>query len=189
MFKDFSHRHTACTINGTSEKVVLSRETKATTVMGKEYVYNALFAPSSIIALGDIVEADASYMVLTMREMVERDKYCSLLKTNAAIEVQRYGQAFDVNDNPVGAPDFMTWQENISCFVQFVTADLRQQEAGLLPTTKYLVILQTSVEVRRPQGLASPDRLIIDGQPYQVDVVDRLKYPNLLNVQVSEDMR
>lgn len=189
MFNEFPERQIACLINGTSEKVILSRETKATTVMGKEYVYNGLFAPKSIIALGDIVEVDASYMVLTMRQIVERDKYCSLLKSNAAIDVQRYGQEFDVNDNPVGAPDFITVQEGVVSFVQYVTADLRQQDQGLLPTTKYVVILQTSVDVMRPQELSSPDRLIIDGIPFQVDVVDGMKYPNLLNIQVSEDMR
>ncbi|OMF37438.1 hypothetical protein BK133_05120 [Paenibacillus sp. FSL H8-0548] len=189
MFYEFMERHTPCLINGTTESVVLSRETKATTVMGKEYVYNGLFAPTSIVKLGDLVETDATFMVLTMRQTVERDKYCSLLKSNAIIEVQRYDQEFDSNDNPVGAPDFITAQEGVVCFVQYVTADLRQQDQGLLPTTKYLVILQTSVDVKRPQGLPSPDRIIIDGQPYQVDVVDSLKYPSLLNVQVSEDTR
>jgi hypothetical protein len=188
MFNDFPERQTSCLINDTPEKVILSRETKATSVMGKEYVYNGLFAPNSIIALGDIVEVVASYMVLTMRQTVERDKYCSLLKTNAVIDIQRYGREFDGNRNPVGKPKFLTVEAGAACFAQFVTGDLRQDEPGLLETTKYLLVLQKSVDIERPQN-ANPDRIILDGRPYRVDVVDNIKYPNLLNVQLSEDTR
>lgn len=191
MFYDFSHRHTPCVVNGESEKVILSRETKATTVMGKEYVYNGLFSPASDVELGTMVETDVKFLVLTIRTTTERDKYCSLLKTNNSIEVQRYSQSYDENDNPTGDPHFNPIESGVVCFVQFVTAELRREEIGLLPTTKYLLTMQTSVDIRKPQDneLLSPDRVVIDGIPYQVDVVDNIKYPNLYHVQLSEDIR
>lgn len=191
MFHEFSHRYTPCVINGANENVVLSRETKATTVVGKEYVYNGLFAPSSAVELGMVVETDAYFLVLTMRITVDRDKYCSLIKTNATIDVQRYTQDYDDNDNPTGDPDFNTIESDVICFAEYVTADLRRSDPGLLPSTNYVLTMQTTADVRKPQDskLISPDRIILDGRPYQVDVVDRIKYPNLLNVQLSVDLR
>lgn len=191
MFYEFSHRHTPCLVNGNNEKVVLSRETKATTVMGKEYVYNGLFAPNSSIGLGMIVETDVSFLTLTMRTTVERDKYCSLLKTNAVAEVQRFSQAYDSLYDPIGGPTFQSIETNVKCFAQYVSAQLRMDEPGLLASTSFVLIMQSDVDVRKPQDpmLLSPDQIILDGRPYQVDVVDSIKYPNLLHVQLSEELR
>jgi len=142
LFQEFSHRHTPCVVDGNEEKVILSRETKATTVMGKEYVYNGVFSPSSSVDLGMTVETDALFLVLTKRDTVGRDKYCSLLKTNVTITVQRYTQAYDEKDNPIGGPEFKPVAESISSFAQYVTAQLKMDEPGLLSTTKYVLVLQ-----------------------------------------------
>ncbi|APQ59825.1 hypothetical protein PPOLYM_02546 [Paenibacillus polymyxa] len=191
MFKDFAHRHSPCTVNGEPDVVILSRETKATTVIGKEYMYNGLFSSKSSVKLGDIVQNESSYLVQTLRTTTEKDKYCSLIKANALIEVQRYQQAYDANDNPIGDPDFVSVAADIVCFAQYVTAQLRQQEPGLLPSTVFILQLQTTVDVKDLQdsSLSAPDRIVMGGKTYQVDVVDRIKYPNLLHVQLSEDRR
>lgn len=188
MFNDFKHRHTPCTVDGSPEAVILSRETKATTILGKEYLFNGLFAPTSTVAPGSAVETDDFFLVQTMRLSTEKDKYCSLLKTNVTTEIQRYTQEYDKNDNPVGEPDFVLVQE-VKGFAQFVTAQLRLEDPGLLPSTTYILLVQTSTDIRKPQGLLSPDRVLLKGHPYQVDVVNDLKYPNLLHVQLSEDTR
>lgn len=58
MFKDFAHRHSPCTVNGEPDIVILSRDTKATTIIGKEYMYNGLFSSKSPVKQGDIVQND-----------------------------------------------------------------------------------------------------------------------------------
>ncbi|MEK4456838.1 hypothetical protein [Paenibacillus sp. FSL R10-2748] len=191
MFKDFAHRHSPCTVNGEPDIVILSRDTKATTIIGKEYMYNGLFSSKSPVKQGDIVQNDDHFLVQTLRPTTEKDKYCSLIKTNAMVEVQRYQQAYDVNDNPVGDAEFTSVAADVVCFTQYVTAQLRQQEPGLLPSTVFTLQLQTTVDVRDPQdsSLSAPDRIVMGGKTYQVDVVDRIKYPNLLHVQLSEDRR
>jgi hypothetical protein len=191
MFSDFSHRHTPCTVDELGDLVILSRETKATSIMGKESVYNGLFAPASPVQLGSFVIAVDSFLVMTMRRTVEQDKYCSLVKTNAGIQVQRYKQTYDSKDNPVGDPTFSIIESHIKSFAQYVSAQLRQEDPGLLPTTTYLLTMQKSVDVRKPQdqSLLSPDRILLNDRPYQVDVVDDVKYPNLFHVQLSEDTR
>lgn len=191
MFYEFSHRHTACTVDVNEEWVILSRETKATTVMGKEYVYNGLFSPDSMVERGSLVRTSDSFLVQTIRNTVDTDKYCSLIKTNVTVEVQRYTQEFDTNDNPKGKPEFTPVAADIIGFAQHVSAQLRQEEPGLLSTTSLVLLLQTSVDVREPSdpALVSPDRIVIAGKKYQVDVVDRIKYPNLLHIQLCEDRR
>ncbi|MGR6763198.1 hypothetical protein ACU1JV_15275 [Paenibacillus sp. T2-29] len=191
MFKDFAHRHSPCTVNGEPDVVILSRETKATTVIGKEYMYNGLFSSKSSVKPGDIVQNESSYLVQTLRTTTEKDKYCSLIKTNALIEVQRYQQAYDANDNPVGDAEFTSVAADVVCFAQYVTAQLQQQEPGLLPSTVFVLQMQTTVDVKRPEETttAIPDRIVMGEKTYQVDAVDRKKYPNLLHVQLSEDRR
>ncbi|QNR65020.1 hypothetical protein IAQ67_13885 [Paenibacillus peoriae] len=191
MFKDFAHRHSPCTVNGESDIVILSRDSKASTIIGKEYMYNGLFSPKSSVKQGDVVRNDDTFLVQTLRLTTEKDKYCSLIKTNALIEVQRFKQAYDENDNPVGDAEFTSVAADVVCFAQYVTAQLRQQEPGLLPSTVFVLQLQTTVDVKDPQdsSLLAPDRIVMGGKTYQVDVVDRIKYPNLLYVQLSEDRR
>ncbi|MGC5773618.1 hypothetical protein [Paenibacillus pabuli] len=191
MFYEFSHRHTACTVDESEESVILSRETKATTVMGKEYVYNGLFSPDSLVERGSLVRTDDSFLVQTLRNTVDTDKYCSLIKTNVTIEVQRYMQEYDANDNPKGKPEFVPVAAEVIGFAQQVSAQLKQEDPGLLSTTSLVLLLQTNVDVREPSdpALVSPDRIVIAGKKYQVDVVDRIKYPNLLHIQLCEDRR
>ncbi len=190
MFYEFTHRHTACSVEGQPDSVILSRETKATTVMGKEYVYNGLFAPTSSVEPGMMVETDVSFFVLTLRLTVDRDKYCSLLKSNAEVEVQRFIQSYDDNYDPVES-SFRPVQANTLCFAQFVSGQMKIDDPGLLPTTRYVLVFAPSVDVKQPQDptLIEPDRIILDGRPFQVDVIDRIKYPNLLHIQLSEDLR
>lgn len=191
MFKDFAHRHSPCTVNGEEDKVILSRETKATTILGKEYMYNGLFSPKSLVVPGDIVQNDITFLVQTLRLTTTKDKYCSLIKTNVTVEIRRYKQEYDDHDNPKRMPNFIPVETDVVGFAQHVSGQLRQEEPGLLPTTSLILLLQTKVDVKEPSDpeLLQPDRIVIAGKKYQVDVVDRIKYPNLFYIQLCEDRR
>lgn len=189
MFKQFAHRHSPCTVNGLPDVVILSRDTRATTIVGKEYMYNGLFAPTSPVKPGDLIENGETFLVQTLRPTTEKDKYCSLIKTNAAITVQRYSQEYDDNDNPIGDEEYRPIAENVIAFAQYVTARLRQDDPGLLPSTTYTLQLQTTVDIKDPQDAIHPDQVILHGKAYQVDAVDVVKYPNLLHVQLSDSVR
>lgn len=184
MFYQFRHRHTPCTVDGASENVILSRD-RNSSLTQKEYMYIGRFAPSSVVHEGSLVVATSSFLVQTLRITPETDKYCSIVKTNAVIAVQRYGQP------PVGNPDFLPIASGVVAFAEFVTGDLRQQHIGLLPTTKYVLIIQSTVDVKNPDNptLYKPDRIVLHGRNYQVDVVDDIRLPNLYHIQLSEDFR
>ena len=51
--------------------------------------------------------------------------------------------------------------------------------------------MQKTVDVKRATdpSLILPDRIKLNEQAYQVDVIDELKYPNLYYIQLSEDKR
>jgi hypothetical protein len=189
MFYEFAHRHTDCLVDGVAEKVILSRD-RNSSLTQKEYMYIGRFAPSSTVLKGSLVVVADSFLVQTLRVTPETDKYCSLVKTNSVVQVQRYSQTYDANDNPTGG-SFNAVQSNVKAYAEYVTAHLRQVDIGLLPTTAYILVLQYTVNVKRPQDpvLIKPDRIMLNGRPYQVDVVDDVKMPGLLHVQLSEDTR
>ncbi|MDF2651700.1 MAG: hypothetical protein K0Q73_7505 [Paenibacillus sp.] len=207
MFYEFSHRHSDCTIDeefrygegviygqgleysGANEKVILSRDSKGTSLIQREYAYNGLFAPVSVVKQGALVKVEDSYFVITMRKTAEGNKSCSMMKTNCIVELQRFSQTYDANDNPVSGTHFNQVQVHVIAYAEYVNASLRQQEIGLLPTTEYILYLHPSADIKRPQEVLSPDRVIIKGRPYQVDGVDDVKLPNMLYVQLSEDKR
>lgn len=190
MFYEFSHRHADCLVDGVAEKYILSRDSRSTSIIAREYIFNGTFAPTSSVRTGSLIEADESFLVQTMRPTTERDKSCTIIKTNAVIEVQRDSLTYDVNDNPLGE-SFNPVQSNVKAYAQYVTAHLRQLDIGLLPTTAYVLVMQSTVNVKRPQdpALIKPDRIILNGRPYQVDVLDDVKTPGLFTIQLSEDTR
>lgn len=190
MFYEFQHRHTDCSVDGVAEKVILSRDSQSTSIISREFLFLARFAPNSLVRNGSLVTTDESFFVQTKRTTPEGDKYCSIIKTNVVIQVQRDSITYDGNDNPIGE-SFNPVQSNVKAYAQYVTAHLRQQDIGLLPTTAYVLILQSNINVKRPQdpSLIKPDRIMLNGRPYQVDVVDDVKIPGLLHVQLSEDTR
>ncbi|MFF2015005.1 hypothetical protein [Paenibacillus sp. NPDC058177] len=190
MFYHFSHRHTACTVNGVVDKVILSRESRSASQVSKESNYNGVFAPTSPVETGALVVAVDSFLVTSLRRSTDQDKNCGMVKVNAKVEVRRYRQEYNKNDNPVGKPEFKIVQ-SAPGFVELINAKLQQEKPGLLPTTTYLLRVQSSVDVRRPNDktLQQRDRIIINNRPYQVDVIDDIEYPGLYQVQLSEDIR
>src|SRR4051794_1538087 len=123
MFYEFSHRHSDCLVDGVAEKYILSRDSRSTSIIAREYIFNGTFAPSSIVKTGSLVETDESFLVQSKRTTPEGDKSCTIVKTNSVIEVQRDSITYDANDNPLGE-SFNPVQSNVKAYAQYVTAHL-----------------------------------------------------------------
>ncbi|MCR8633489.1 hypothetical protein [Paenibacillus radicis (ex Xue et al. 2023)] len=190
MFKEFSHRHSDCTVDGSPGKVILSRDSKSTSIISREYLYNAVFSPVSAVTRGSIIKTADTFFVQTLRLTTSEDKYCSLIKTNIEAELQRYSNIYGENKNIIDRA-FTPVQTGIPAFAQHVTARMRMEDMGLLPTTSYVLIIPVTVDVKTPQEAetTSLDRILLGGVAYQVNDVNRVKYPNLLQLQLSEDVR
>ncbi|MCU6798001.1 hypothetical protein OB236_38340 [Paenibacillus sp. WQ 127069] len=190
MFYDFSHRHTPCTVDGTPDTVILSRDSKSTSFVTKEYLYNATFAPTSTAQGGSLLEVEGNTLIIqTMRPTTEKDRYCSAVKCNVQVEVQRYKQGYDGNDNEIGDSGFPAVQSDVFGFAQAVNARMRQEDLGILATTTHILYIQSIVDVKKPQEAKQPDRIVMNGLPYQVGAIDDLKLPNQYVIQLSEDVR
>ncbi|OME55123.1 hypothetical protein BSK61_13730 [Paenibacillus odorifer] len=191
MFHDFSHRHTPCTVNGLPEAVILSRGSSGSSQFGRESDYIGRFAPESSVVSGALIETGETFLVCSNRPTPERDKYCGMVKTNMIVKVQRHSQRYNENNNPIGDPEFQDVATGVHAFVRYVTGQLRQEEPGLLPTSTHLVRMQNTVRVLRPNDptLSKPDRIVLNGRPYQVDAIDDIQFPGLYQIQLSEDMR
>lgn len=191
MFHEFSHRHTPCTIDGVSEAVILSRGSSGTSQHGRESDYIGRFAPESSVLPGALINTGETFLVCSLRPTPDRDKYCGMVKTNMIVRVQRYSQEYDEKDNPISDPNFTDIDVNVKAFAQFITAQLRQSDPGLLPTSTHLLRLQNSVDVRNPDDplLIKPDRILLNGRPYQVDAIDDIQFQGLYQIQLSEDRR
>lgn len=184
MFYEFAHRHTPCTIDGVADAVILSRNAKSSNVIDREYMFVGRFSPVSTAENGSLVLTTDSFFIEATRITTDNDKYCSLVKLNATIEVWRYAQPES------GDPDFFLTDSAIA-YIQFVNADLRKQEPGLLATTEYILVVQKTVDVKKPNDatLYKPDRVVFNSLNYKVDVVDDVKIPNLYHIQLSVDYR
>lgn len=191
MFYEFAHRHTPCTVDGVPEAVILSRGASGSSQFGRESDYIGRFAPESSVLPGALIDTGETFLVCSIRPTPDRDKYCGMVKTNMLVKVQRYKQAYDGNDNPIGDPEFLEIETDVHAFVRYVTGQLRQEDPGLLPTSTHLVRMQNTVGVLRPNdpALSKPDRIVLNGRPYQVDAIDDIQFPGLYQIQLSEDMR
>lgn len=189
MFNEFSHRHSDCFVDGVADKVILTRDSRSSMVFKQEYLFSGTFSHHSNVVPGSLVTNSESFLVQSVRQTTEKDRFCLMIKTNVEIDIQRWTQPLDVNDNPVGEPYFHAIETGIVGYARYVSGQLRQEDFGLLPTTVYVLILQTNVGIKPPTELDAPDRVVLNGHPYQADVIDNIKYPNLYYVQLSEDRR
>lgn len=105
---------------------------------------------------------------------------CQLKKTNAVIDIVRIKKHFTgkVNDYDYEVPLFT----KVTAFYEEISGKMQQFDMGLKQTStkKFLV----------PKlDFALIDRIKINGQNAQIDVINESSYPGLLSVQTSVDTR
>lgn len=169
----------------------MSRGASGSSQFGRESDYIGRFSPESSVLPGALIDTGEAFLVCSMRATPDRDKYCGMVKTNMIVKVQRYSQRYDENYNPIGDPEFSDVATGVHSFVQYISGQLRQEDPGLLLTSTHLVRMQNTVGVLRPNDpmLSKPDRIVLNGRSYQVDVIDDIQFPGLYQIQLSEDIR
>jgi hypothetical protein len=179
-----------CTVDGIADTCIIPWRNRVG--VQDDFVYNGIFSKESSVANGSLIIADEpSYLVTFADKDVASDIYCSMVKCNSDIDVYRYGQRIDDVGDPAGEPEFILLVSGVIAYAEYVTASLRQQDIGLLATTEYILVVQKTVDIKKPNdpSLYRPDRVVLNGRNYQVDVVDDMKFPNLYHVQLSVDLR
>lgn len=102
-------------------------------------------------------------------------------KVNAPLDWKQQTPSTDADNNVI-----MVWgtvSADVPAFGQLVTAQLRQEDPGLLPETRYLFFLPSTYGIQRM------DRVIFSAVSCQVDDIDSVILEGILRIQCSDDQR
>lgn len=108
----------------------------------------------------------------------------NLLLCNSSLTIRGQKQVADGRGNL--KTQFTTSCQDLPCYVQEVTSELRQYDAGLLPDTDYL-IYSTAIDVLETDQLLLSVRG--NAESFKVLARDYVSYPNMVVLQVSRDIR
>lgn len=170
-----------------NSKVSIKRSTKASRDLGiREGYWEGLILYDAGLKSGDILSIrDIKYLVQTV-DYDPASMECALFaaKCNAILKHKRYVEDLDENNNIIQEwqdvnPDFI----NIPSYGEIITYRLRQEDPGLLDSTKY------TFQVPKSLGVVLLDRFVFNDDPYQVDSIDDVGMAGVARIQVSQDTR
>lgn len=165
-----------------SELIHVTRQSNSNTDFAHSYKFRGLLADDTQITTGDIIQyGDDKLLVTAFRHtdfmntntanMWLCDSVCSIYRLKSKfVGTQKAGN------------EFVPVIENAPCVQQDANGKMKYYDAGLLESTTKLVYIQKSAEVELT------DRLVIDGQNYQVDSISG-SIKNVLILQLSPDKR
>jgi len=102
-------------------------------------------------------------------------------RINTILDWKRETPSVDANNNVN-----MTWSSissGVQVFSQLITAELRQENPGLLPGIKYLVFIPSRYNIKQM------DRVVFNGVSCRVDYADTIILDGINRLQCSEDTR
>lgn len=164
--------------------VSLKRASRSTTSPGaREAYWEGLILADSNLASGEVFQIGSDkYLTLSAGTDPATGELSVLTaKTNAALTHLRKEEAVDEFGNITET--WTTLNADVPAFGVAVTATLRQQDPGLLESTKFTFQLAKSL------GIQVMDRIVYSGANYQVDAVDDVTLPGIVRVQLSTDTR
>ena len=150
------------------------------------FVYSCLLQDDTKLENGDIFTAktgiqrrESVFMVISVRRS-DVSVQATVYRCNGEAEVWRATPQYDEFDQEIGSELALVGKIPVNHVT--VNAKMRLIDAGLLPST--------TKEFRMPiTDIQEMDRIILDGQSYCVDAIDKTKFDGLLAVQTSNDNR
>ena len=146
---------------------------------------DGLILADSGLVPGEAVEVGGEILLI---RSVYSDKQSGQLsfvasKANAVLTQSRFTETDDGWGNIT--QEWVAVTDSVYSTAQVVSAALRQQDPGLLPTTKWLFLVPATLP------LQVLDRLQFkpNGDKCQVDAIDDIRLPGLLRAQCSDDRR
>ena len=181
----------SCTINRTtsaSSKVSIKRSTKAARDLGiREGYWEGLILADAALQSGEVLSitddrGTEKYLVQSVNtDYASTEHAFFAAKCNAVLKHKRYTQTVDEGGNLVEG-----WQvlnAAVDAYGEIVTYRLRQEDPGLLDSTKYVFQV--------PKSIAAEllDRIVRDGKNYEVVSVDDIGMSGVARLQVAVDVR
>ena len=186
MFAQFNRFKKPITIRGKApEKIVLTRVGKSNSSNFKSnFVYTALLQESTKLENGDVFSCSLrghakDFIVVSVRN-ADASVQATVYECNGIAQIYRSQKVYDEYDNLKG--EELKLVESIPTNHVTVNATMRLLNAGLLPST--------TKEFRLPLcDIKLMDRIVLDGEKFCVDAIDKTKFAGLLSVQTSNDNR
>lgn len=176
-----------CTISRSipvQTKASIKRSTRSSRDLGvREAYWEGLVLADSELKSGEILTITTDkYLVQSANPDPASSEYAFFAaKCNAVIQHKRYEESVDGSGNIV--QDWVTKNADVPCYGQIITAQLRQEDPGLLDGTKYIF------QVPKSLGVMSLDRFVYDGENYKVTSIDSIGMAGVSRIQLSDDTR
>lgn len=170
-----------------TSKCVLTPATKSGRWIADRTDYWDGLIPSDVaINSGEVVETvsatnNRSIIVMSIIDDMRGVTHFLGARANLSLDWRQQSTSVDENFNVV-----TTWplvSADVSAFGELVTAQLRQEDPGLLSTTKYLIFVPATYNVR------AMDRVVFSAISCQVDSLDNIILDGIVRLQCSDDTR
>lgn len=176
-----------CTILRTTpinSKVSIKRSTRSSRDLGvREGYWEGIILADAALQSGEILDISGSkYLVQsTNPDPASSETALFIAKCNAVIQHKRYVE--DVDDNGNLIQDWQTLHPDTPCYGEIITYRLRQEDPGLLDSTKY------TFQAPKALGVILLDRFVYDEKKYQVSSIDDIGLPGVARIQCEDDTR
>lgn len=165
-------------------KVSIKRSTKASRDLGiREGYWEGLILADVNLLSGEIISIrDDRYIVQSTN--YDPSSFATAFfsaKCNAIIQHKRYAEDVDENFNPIH--EWQSLNDDVACYGEIVTYRLRQEDPGLLDSTKYTFQVPKSLEV------ALLDRFVYEGGNFEVVSIDSTGLSGVDRCQLAQDTR
>lgn len=165
--------------NKGQEDIVITIIKRVADTIKSNHTFFALLSKDTKIANGDIIiDNNDKYFVVNVYNTY-LSVQAKLYKANSVVQLARIVKHFT---NGVQDGFTETIVAEVPSLQETITANMKQFDAGLLPSTVKRFLLP-KVDVRLQ------DRIKLGSENYQVDSIDDTTYANLLYVQCSIDKR
>ena len=165
-------------------KVSIKRSTKSSRDLGsREAYWEGLILADTGLQSGEIIQILANkYLVQSANpDPASGEIALFMAKCNAVIQHKRYVEDVDENNNI-----FQKWQTlnaDVPCYGEIITYRLRQEDPGLLDSTKY------TFQVPKILSIILLDRFVFNEKKYQVSSIDDMGMAGVARIQCEDDTR
>ncbi|HEX2925849.1 MAG TPA: hypothetical protein VHP38_06275 [Ruminiclostridium sp.] len=167
-----------------ASKVSIKRSTSSIRDLGaREAYWEGLILADSGLKSGEILSIDSDkYLVQsTNLDPATGEQAFFSAKCNSLINHQRLDENTDSNNNVI--QDWQTLHADVHCYGQIITYRLRQENPGLLDSTRYTFLVPKSL------GVVLLDRFFYNNKKYQVSSIDNIGMTGVFQVQCEDDIR
>ncbi|OPX46400.1 hypothetical protein CLHUN_02160 [Ruminiclostridium hungatei] len=170
-----------------NSKVSIKRSTRSSRDLGsREAYWEGLILADAALQSGEVLDILGNkYLVQSANaDPASGETAFFSAKCNAVIQHMRFVEDTDENNNVI--QEWQTLHADVSCYGEIITYRLRQEDPGLLDSTKY------TFQVPKSLGVVLLDRFVYgEGKDnkYKVSSIDEIGMSGVSRIQLESDTR